>query len=647
LKNIFKTLLITGLFIISCTQNDDGNVISETIEEDENTITATEACVLSDFFIQQNSTIIIDCLLDLEGETINVPSGVTFVFEGGDVFNGTLIFSEDGQIAGELLNSSLTVEGDVSMIGDEFQFYPERWDIIEGEVSSTIAESNKLKLNELLLFIDDLNALDVTTFNIGAFDAFFKVDGFDEVNNIELTSLGIRIPSDFNLILSDDTYIRVYPNENVRPTLVYIGDGVENITITGGHFVGDRDEHDYNAINSTHEWGHLLRIAGANNITITQAEFIDATGDGIDVHSKGHSFDQNHIFTTDIHINGNRFVRNRRNQISITSGSEIFVENNEFIDASIHTDLSRGVAPGFAIDVEAFRQDGIEFEIAEDIYIRNNVESGSRIGAFTVHTGDRVVIEDNNVQSHISYSTSIETIIRNNVITAITESNQNNGTAIVAGRTDRYEANYGNLVYGNRVVDFSTGIVVTNVDIEVYDNIITNTGRGIVLEQLKDAELYDNTITSNRSGSVGYSSGAASTFIDNVIITQTNIEENLVNVQSDPFKFVTINQNAGFEDYRFTITGNNVSSPNTSTFTSKGVDFINNTILEGGVRISSAYGINILNNNITTTHDAIRIDSGCENIQVTGNVLIANGLCINENNTDAVNVVIVDNTCID
>jgi len=60
----------------------------------------------------------------------------------------------------------------------------------------------------------------------------------------------------------------------------------------------------------------------------------------------------------------------------------------------------------------------------------------------------------------------------------------------------------------------------------------------------------------------------------------------------------------------------------------------------------SAYGINVSGNNITTTTaDAIRIDSGCENIQITGNALASDRLCINENNTDSENIEISNNTC--
>ena len=335
-----------------------------------------ENCLYSDLNVQANSTITIDCLLDLEGQTIEVPSGVVFEFDGGDIFNGTLNFLSDGQIAGELLNSKLTILGSAELIGSNFEFKPSRWDIIEGEVTSEVAENNKIKMNELLIFIKSLVTETPVDFVINNLDAYFKVDGYDSNNNPSIRE-GIVIPSDYNLILSDTAYLRMYPNDNRVPALIFIGDGVENITITGGNFVGERDEHDYSQ--GAQEWGHLLRVGGANNIRISEAEFVDAMGDGIDVHGFGHSFDPHHIPSTEVYIVNNTFRRNRRNQISVTSGNQIYIEDNNFIDGSIHTEDSQGVAPGFAIDVEAYRANGLEFEIAEDIYIRNNTESGSRI----------------------------------------------------------------------------------------------------------------------------------------------------------------------------------------------------------------------------------------------------------------------------
>lgn len=320
MKNLLKLTLIGLLFITSCNKDEGINTSNEESEEISE-ITVTETCLLSDFEIQENSTITIDCLLDLEGQTVTIPADVTFDFDGGDIFNGTLNFESNGKIDGKLLNSDLSVEGDIELISNEFLLQAERWNILEGEVTSQVAENNKVTLNELLIFIDSLVPEDSVDFTINNLDAYFKTDGFDHNNNASIRE-GIIIPSNFNLILSDTVYLRMYPNDNKSPALIFIGDGVENITITGGNFIGERDEHDYSQ--GAQEWGHLLRVGGANNIRISEAEFVDAMGDGIDVHGFGHSFDPYHIASTEIYITNNTFRRNRRNQISVTAGNHIY-----------------------------------------------------------------------------------------------------------------------------------------------------------------------------------------------------------------------------------------------------------------------------------------------------------------------------------
>ncbi len=611
-------------------------------EQEEPDVTEAVTCYFQDIEFVSGSTTKIDCLLDLEGQEVTVPANVTLEFDGGDIFNGTMNFS-GGNIDPRLLNSKLSIKGNVSMIGNEFDFFADRWGIIEGNVSSEVAENNKLIINELLQFLPTI--IDGTVdFNIDKFDAYFKVDGVNE-NGLELATLGIKIPSNYNLNFTNNTYFRVYPNARPKPTLIYIGEGVENITLTNGKFIGDRDQHDYSD-GATHEWGHLVRVGGANNITITGAEFTDATGDGIDVHGYGHAFSSDYIDSVQIFITDNTFKRNRRNQISVTGGRDVFIENNEFIDASIHTNNSSGVAPGFAIDIEAVRSsDGIEYEIAEYIYIRNNVEKGSRVGAFTIHTGDFVTIENNTVENFLSYSTTHSSTIIGNTISAVNDQQKNSGVAIFAGRFDRYDLNYNNKIIGNKIYDYGTGIKATNVDVTVANNEVIDCVNGIMLEEIKNSEFYDNKIFSTRSGSIGYGSGAAATFIDNISISQTT-SETLVEVVRDPFKFYGINRGEEFENYTINLENNVVNSEGTSTFASSGINFKNNIIKNGGIRLQDAEKIVIADNDITSnTQNALRIDSGCSEVSITGNTLTTIMSCVFENNTDAVNITISNNSC--
>jgi hypothetical protein len=258
-----------------------------------------------------------------------------------------------------------------------------------------------------------------------------------------------------------------------------------------------------------------------------------------------------------------------------------------------------------------------------------------------------VTIEGNTIENHISYSTSIGSKIINNTITAIAEKDLDSGTAIIAGRTDIFEANYGNVVTGNVITDYATGIIATNTDVLVADNVMTNTSRGIVLEELTHSIIRDNIIKSNVDGSTGISSGAAASFINDVLITQTDPDVTSIDVLNTPFKFYAVNQAEGYEDYIVTVEGIKATSPATSTFASNGLEFNDNTILEGGIRISNAQNVSMIGNSITSTvADAIRIDSGNSDITIKDNVLKATTVdCILENSSENINIELSNNTC--
>ena len=166
MRNMYLLIYFFIIFI-SCNK-EEGIDIDNSQEE---IITATEPCLISGFNIQENSTISINCLLDLEGQIINVPEGVTFEFDGGDIFNGTLNFSSEGKIDGELLNSNLSIEGNVKLTNDTFNFYSYRWKIVETDSNQTLptqeeAYNNYTTIQETLDFV---NLLGATNFHIRKF----------------------------------------------------------------------------------------------------------------------------------------------------------------------------------------------------------------------------------------------------------------------------------------------------------------------------------------------------------------------------------------------------------------------------------------------------------------------------------------------
>src|SRR5690606_5754780 len=102
----------------------------------------------------------------------------------------------------------------------------------------------------------------------------------------------IQLPSNFNLVMSNNTFLRVQPNASATYTLMSVH-LKENTTITGGNLIGDRFEHNYaptidevGLARNTHEWGHLLFIIGSQKIVIDNVNLSNATGDGLVFHSQ-------------------------------------------------------------------------------------------------------------------------------------------------------------------------------------------------------------------------------------------------------------------------------------------------------------------------------------------------------------------------
>ncbi len=638
--------IIFSLAVFSCADveksdikpNDDIVVESPSTSDSpeetpsEETPEITE-CILDLSTVKEGETIAINCLLDLEEKTIMLPKNVTLSYDGGDIINGTLNFSNTGLIDGRLLNSSLKIDGDTQLINTEFEFTPSRWAITEGKVNDDVARRNRDILEENMVLIKELGA---SKFLIENMDAYFNV--VEIKSNFRPSQGAISIPADFYLKMSDNTHIRMQPNNFKQPSLLGIFTA-NNVTIEGGNLYGDRDEHDYSS-GGTHEWGHCVNIDGSKNVIIKNITITDAAGDGVNIHDFGHTFDPHYTFSEDVLVTGNKIIRARRNGISITGGKELIIEENELIDSGTSTDKSIGTAPQWAIDIEPVWSNGTKFEIVENVIIRNNTERGSEKGGFINARGHYITYEGNLMESTIAIGETIGSIVRNNTFKNPTK---NSKTAILAGMNDPRghgnERNSDNQVYGNTIIGFDKGIFLQDPEIDLHSNTITNCKSGIQILNSRDSKIRNNTITSNRERSEGIAN-KVSEYIDNVTIT-----ENTIKVVGSPFRFTSVNLEDPQKDFRITIenndatsTGNNISSFNKI----RGFFFKNNLCHNSGIRTVRASSGYISNN--TFENGIIIISEGSTDISFTDNI-VTGGKCFNENSTDVSNIIKSNNTC--
>ncbi|WP_378187995.1 hypothetical protein ACE939_06195 [Aquimarina sp. W85] len=557
-----------------------------------------------------NSTIEVSCLMNLEGKTIVLPQNVRLLYDGGDIINGTLIF-EQGVIDGELLNNSLHIKGPTSISTPTFEFIPSRWNLIEGNISLSIAKKNKEILESTFLLTKSLGT---KIFKINEMDAFFAVGNHNQTQNFYPSKEAINIPSDFILEMTDQTHLRVFPNNTKKNSLIAIRDA-SNVTIRGGNLHGDRDMHDYSG-GGTHEWGHLIELHAATNIIINGLTMQNAAGDGMKIHDLNFTFQPNHKPSRDIIVTHCIFDSNRRNNLSITSGYNITIENSTFLNAGIDTPKSKGTAPKFAIDIEAHRERNdndtiIYYERAHDITIQNNIEKNSASGGFVVYIGENVTIQENEIETSISWSYTTGTKIKDNRV--IANPNRDRNSAIIGGRSSNIRTTFNNVISGNYIEGFKTGITLYGRKNSVYLNKIINCKQGLFLKKLSDSRLYANTIYNDTPSSLGIVGHY--TTLDNVTIYNSTIT-----VKSEPFKFVKINFSPEANLYTYTVKNNIFNSTNNAI-------------------ISNVNGLSLIKNRINTT---TTIYNG-ENLKIDQNIINSKknkGLHLREINLD---VSIIDN----
>ncbi|MBU2951165.1 right-handed parallel beta-helix repeat-containing protein [Tamlana agarivorans] len=519
----------------------------------------------------------------------------------------------------------------------EFTFIPEHWGIVQGVVDSQTALNNRNILESIMI---KAKSQGFTTFKIDKLDAYFEVGivtSETSNQNFYASIEAINVPSDFNLIMTDNTHLRVQPNSAPKYCLLALRD-VSNVTVTGGNLYGDRDEHDYSS-GGSHEWGDVVELHAARNSTIDNVKMMNGSGDGLRIHSLKHAFEADYNPSNNLTVKNCTLDSNRRNNISIVDGFNIYIDSNQILNAGIDTPNSKGANPRFGLDVEAVRKsDGnggyIYYQKAEDIYITNNTEKGSANGGMTVHIGYNVTIDGNFSERGLSYTYAYGTKIINNTVTAV--QGRAEGAGIGGGKNSESNSIYDNIIAGNTITGFDTGINISNRDVKVYDNIIKDFEVGIYPINLIDSEIYNNTMISTQDKSKGIFVFRSN--MDNVIIRNNDIT-----AEANSIKLDDCNNSGDAVNYNFLITGNNFKSPSYTKIDGvQGVEFLNNSFNQGIQVYDSKNLVFEGNSVITNSHNGIRFRETNYDITLKGNKIdVAEGRdCVvidSDTNTNEIN----------
>ncbi|WP_108804114.1 NosD domain-containing protein [Aquimarina sp. Aq107] len=649
-------LIVFTMSFFACSTENIEDVISEEEEviededddqeeEEDDEIVSDTLCDFDLSGLAANSTVTIDCLLDLEGQTINLPPNVTFDFDGGDIFNGTLVFS-GGTIDGRLLNSKLGTEGTVNLKDPIFKFTATRWEnIVQGQTTSDIALKNTAEFENLMIRIKEMGG---TTFETNVFDAFFettKVTSTTADQNFYASVEAINVPSDFHLKMSNSTNLRQFPaGSRIANGAVLAVRDSDNVTISGGNIIGDRNVREYAADDVGLYGTHLLHVHSGRNVTIDGVNFVEGSKGALAIYSLGFRFNPDYVPTYGIKVINCSFTNIRRMGIALTDGSDILIEGNTFTNVGQPMSGSDGGEVGYAINIEAFRTrdaNGVlmENERAFDILITRNTEINSRVGFTAATIGQDITIDDNDIETRCIISLASGTKITNNRFNASAAAAER--FAIFAAGSHS-ETVFDNEIADNSIVGYAIGIATDTNDINVHDNTITNGEIGIQLKDTSDSMFHNNIINVNGTGI-----SATNTFVNN-----TSINENEVTAGGFHLFLTGFNNTTESNGYTISFERNKfLNSKKITINNANGITFKNNEVT-GGIELGTSANIDISSNTKIDPNDSdgIRLYGSHSDVSITNNnILEPSGAerfdCIN-NNSDTPNAIVLSgNTC--
>ncbi len=81
--------------------------------------------------------------------------------------------------------------------------------------------------------------------------------------------------------------LRINPNGLPKYSIVEILPAAENLRLTNGRLLGDKNEHDYKTEDGPHAWGHGLIVHGGTNLELDHLTISNVTGDGANTRFTG------------------------------------------------------------------------------------------------------------------------------------------------------------------------------------------------------------------------------------------------------------------------------------------------------------------------------------------------------------------------
>jgi parallel beta-helix repeat protein len=240
----------------------------------------------------------------------------------------------------------------------------------------------------------------------------------------------VNLRSNMLLQLAPDATLTAIPNNSPRSHVIKVWNA-NNVRITGGRIVGERNEHS----GAGGEWGYGINIQSSNHVHVSDMHISDCWGDGIWIGALGP--DGHATPSTDVTIDRVVCTDNRRQGLSIGPVDGVVITNSTFSN-------SDGTKPMSGIDIEPQAQG-----LARNITIDHCIISGNHGTGMEIHynvsnvTVKNCTFRDNQGYGLLTVDSPSNLTITDNIMTG-------NGLVglVIAGQTTHVKAT-GNTLTGN------------------------------------------------------------------------------------------------------------------------------------------------------------------------------------------------------
>lgn len=215
----------------------------------------------------------------------------------------------------------------------------------------------------------------------------------------------VRLRSRMHLSMAGEARLVAKANRAPR-AYVLLAQQVEDVEISGGRIVGDRDAH----LGNTGEWGHGIRIRGCSRVTVRDIRISRCWGDGISaggiLFKDGSSNPGRDLLLVDVACTGNR-----RQGLTIGSYRGVRVRGCEFSGtggtppaAGIDVEPDTGTTAGVVIEdcmIHGNRGPGVQlYKRAAGVTIRRCVIEGNRGNGILVVSARDCVVTGNVIRNN-------------------------------------------------------------------------------------------------------------------------------------------------------------------------------------------------------------------------------------------------------